>query len=81
MLPLQTAWLADSYGRRNYGSIASVSNSFALSGRVVGALGAGLAYDLLGDYELVMLLGAAGFALGALLLLFLPPTGSGPVQR
>jgi MFS family permease len=80
MLPLQTAWLADSYGRRNYGSIASVSNSFALSGRVVGALGAGLAYDLLGDYELVMLLGAAGFALGALLLLFLPPAGPGPAR-
>lgn len=76
MLPLQSAWLADSYGRKHYGSIASLSNSFALSGRVVGALAAGLAYDLLGDYELIMLLGAGGFAVSALMLLFLPPAGS-----
>jgi MFS family permease len=72
MLPLQAAWLADAYGRKHYGSISSVSNSFALSGRVAGALGAGIAYDLFGDYEAVMLLGAAGFALGAVLLMLLP---------
>jgi MFS family permease len=72
MLPLQAAWLADAYGRRHYGSISSVSNSFALSGRVVGALGAGVAYDLFGDYQAVMLLCAAGFALGAVLLMLLP---------
>jgi MFS family permease len=72
MLPLQAAWLADAYGRAHYGSISSVSNSFALSGRVVGAQGAGLAYDMFGDYEAVMLLGAAGFALGAILLMLLP---------
>ena len=73
MLPLQAGWLADTYGRAHYGSINSVSNSFALSGRVVGALGAGVAYDLAGDYQVVMLLGAAGFALSAVLLILLPP--------
>jgi MFS family permease len=76
MLPLQAAWLADTYGRNHYGSISSVSNSFALSGRVVGALAAGVAYDLSGNYRAVMLLGVAGFALGAILLILLPPTAT-----
>ncbi len=72
MLPLQAAWVADTYGRKNYGSINAVSNSFALFGRVVGALGAALAYDVLDSYTLIMLLGAAGFLVGALMLAFLP---------
>jgi MFS family permease len=72
MLPLQAAWVADTYGRANYGSINAVSNSFALSGRVVGALGAALAYDLLGSYSVIMLLGAGGFAVGAIMLMLLP---------
>ena len=73
MLPLQAGWLADAYGRTHYGSINAISNSFALSGRIVGALGAGVAYDLLGDYETIMLLGAGAFAVSAVLLLLLPP--------
>jgi MFS family permease len=72
MLPLQAAWVADTYGRANYGSINAVSNSFALSGRVVGALGAALAYDWLGSYSVIMLLGAGGFAVGAIMLMLLP---------
>lgn len=72
MLPLQAAWVADTYGRKHYGSINSTANSIALSGRVVGALGAALAYDFFGSYTIVMLLGAAGFALGAALLMLLP---------
>jgi MFS family permease len=72
MLPLQAAWVADTYGRQNYGSINAASNSFALSGRVVGALGAALAYDFFGSYTAIMLLGAAGFAVGAIMLLLLP---------
>ena len=72
MLPLQAAWVADTYGRANYGSINAVSNSFALFGRVVGALGAAFAYDLLGNYTAIMLLGAAGFGVGAIMLMLLP---------
>jgi MFS family permease len=72
MLPLQAAWVADTYGRANYGSINGMSNSFALSGRIVGALGAAFAFDALGSYSLVMLLGAAGFAVGAIMLTLLP---------
>lgn len=72
MLPVQAAWVADTYGRKHYGSINAASNSFALSGRVVGALGAALAYDAFGSYTFIMLLGAAGFAVGAILLLLLP---------
>jgi MFS family permease len=78
MLPLQAAWLADAYGRKHYGSINSVSNSFALSGRVVGALAAGIAYDAFGDYEAIMLLGAAGFAIGAVLVTLLPEQKAAP---
>lgn len=74
MLPLQAAWLADSYGRRYYGSISSFSNSLSLSGRIVGAVGAAIAFDLLGGYQLVLLVGAAGFAVSAVLLALLPPT-------
>jgi MFS family permease len=72
MLPLQAAWVADTYGRAHYGSINAMSNSFALFGRVVGALGAALAFDLLGSYSVIMLLGAAGFGLGAIMLMLLP---------
>jgi MFS family permease len=72
MLPLQAAWVADTFGRTHYGAINATSNSLALSGRIVGALGAAIAYDLLGSYTVVMLLGAAGFALGAVLLFLLP---------
>ena len=71
MLPLQAAWIADTYGRKSYGSINSTSNSLALSGRVVGALGAALAFDYFGSYEEIMLLGAAGFAVSAALLMLL----------
>jgi hypothetical protein len=71
-LPLQAAWVADTYGRAHYGSINAASNSFALFGRVVGALGAAFAYDSLGSYSFVMLLGAAGFAVGAIMLMLLP---------
>jgi MFS family permease len=72
MLPLQAAWTADTYGPAHYGSINAVSNSFALFGRVVGALGAAFAYDLLGSYRVIMLLGAAGFVVGAIMLMLLP---------
>ena len=79
MLPLQAAWIADTYGRTSYGSINSVSNSLALSGRVVGALGAALAFDYFDSYEGIMLLGAVGFAVGAALLVLLP-SPEGPQQ-
>lgn len=71
MLPLQAAWVADTFGRENYGAINAMSNSLALSGRIVGALGAALAFDRLGSYTAIMLVGAAGFAVGALLLMSL----------
>jgi MFS family permease len=80
MLPLQAAWVADTYGRAHYGSINAASNSFALFGRVVGALGAAVAYDSLGSYRGIMLLGAAGFAVGAIMLMFLPSPKSGRVH-
>jgi MFS family permease len=72
MLPLQAAWIADTYGRAHYGSINAASNSVALFGRVVGALGAAFAFDLLGSYSVIMLLGAAGFAVAAVMLMLLP---------
>ena len=81
MLPLQAAWVADTYGRKHYGSINSVSNSIALSGRVVGALGAALAFDFFGSYTVVMLLGAAGFAVGAVLLMSMPSPKQAPSTR
>jgi hypothetical protein len=43
-----------------------------LSGRVVGALAAAIAYDLAGSYVGIMLIGAAGFVVGAGLLVLLP---------
>jgi len=76
MLPLQAAWVADTYGRAHYGSINAASNSVALFGRVVGALGAAFAYDLLGSYRVIMLLGAAGFAVAAVMLMLLPSTSA-----
>lgn len=72
MLPLQAAWIGDTFGRRHYGVISSMSNSITLSGRIAGALGAAAAFDVLGSYELVFLIGAVGFFVGAVLLAFLP---------
>lgn len=80
MLPLQAAWVADTYGRAHYGSINAVSNSFALFGRVIGALGAAFAYDLLGSYGVIMLIGAAGFAVGAIMLTLLPSPKPGKAK-
>jgi len=80
MLPLQAAWVADTFGRKYYGSINSASNSLAMSGRVVGALGAAVAYDFFGNYTVVMLLGAAGFAVGAVLLMLLPSPKAVPTS-
>ena len=80
MLPLQAAWVADTFGRKHYGSINSASNSLAMSGRVVGALGAAVAYDFFGNYIVVMLLGAAGFAIGAVLLMLLPSPKAAPTS-
>jgi MFS family permease len=71
MLPLQAAWIADTFGRANYGAINAMSNSLALSGRIVGALGAAVAFDFFGNYTVVMLIGTAGFGVAALLLLAL----------
>jgi MFS family permease len=81
MLPLQAGWVADVYGRAHYGSINAVSNSFALFGRVVGALGAAFAYDSLGSYSVVMLVGAGGFAAGAIMLMLLPPPNRSAAQQ
>jgi MFS family permease len=78
MLPLQAAWVADTYGRMHYGSINGVSNSFALFGRVVGALSAAIAYDIFGTYTPIMLIGAAGFAVGAIMLMLLPSPKAAP---
>ncbi len=78
MLPLQAAWVADTFGRKNYGAINSASNSLALFGRVVGALGAAAAFDFFGNYTVVMLLGAAGFVVGAVLLMLLPSPKPAP---
>ncbi|GEM_PF-4515909 len=72
MLPLQGAWLADTYGRKEYGTISATSNSITLSGRIVGALMAAAAFDLLGDYQMVFLIGSLGFFVGAAMLAFLP---------
>ncbi len=72
--------MADTYGRKHYGAINSVSSSFALFGRVVGALGAAVAYDFFGSYTTVMLLGAAGFAVGAVLLMLLPSPRPPPIS-
>jgi MFS family permease len=72
MLPLQAAWMGDTFGRRHYGVISSMSGSITLSGRIAGALGAAVAFDILGSYQLVFLVGAIGFFVGAVLLACLP---------
>jgi hypothetical protein len=46
----------------------------------VGALGAAFAYDSLGSYSVIMLLGAAGFALAAVMLVLLPSPSAAELQ-
>jgi len=71
-LPLQAAWMGDTFGRRHYGVISSTANSLTLSARIVGALLAAAAFDILGSYRVIFLVGAVGFFVGAITLAFLP---------
>ena len=74
-LALQGAWVADAFGRRFYGSINSLTYSVSQTGRLVGGLGAAIAYDLVGSYHSMFTLGVVGFVLGALLLAVMPRPG------
>lgn len=71
-LGLQGAWVADLFGRRFYGSINSFSYSLSQSGRVIGGLGAALAYDLAGGYRVMFVSGVVGFVLSAVLIAVMP---------
>ncbi len=62
--PARAALLADFYGPANYGSISGVLALFVTLARAVAPVGAGLGYDLAGNYEPIFwslaLLAAAG---------------------
>jgi MFS family permease len=62
--------LARYYGRRSYGAISSVIDPFHKGGLGLGALLAGAAFDLTGDYRAIFMIFLACYVLSALLILF-----------
>ncbi|HXG50013.1 MAG TPA: MFS transporter [candidate division Zixibacteria bacterium] len=60
--------LARYFGRRSYGAISSVLEPFHKGGLGLGALFAGMAFDLTGDYRLIIWIFLASYLLSALLI-------------
>jgi MFS family permease len=61
--------LADYFGRRSFGAITSILEPFHKGGLGVGALLAGMAFDLSGSYQIVFLLFFGNYLIAAMLTL------------
>ena len=69
--PLVSGWIVQTFGLRWQAMLAGVAFCSHQLGSFVGALGGGLAYDLLGNYTLAWQVGAAvGLSAGLMQLLF-----------
>lgn len=67
----ETVW-ADYYGRRTIGTVRSVGRPFTIVFSAGGPVGAGLAYDLGGSYEVAFVVFVAAYLIAAVLVLFTP---------
>jgi MFS family permease len=60
--------LARYFGRRSYGAISSVLDPFHKGGLGIGALIAGISFDLIGNYQTIFTIFLANYLLSALLI-------------
>jgi predicted MFS family arabinose efflux permease len=60
--------IARYFGRRSFGAISSVLDPFHKGGLGLGALFAGIAYDLTGNYRAIFLIFGGSYVISALLI-------------
>ena len=73
LLSVPPVGYADYYGRRSLGVIRGVTEPLTTLGQAVGAVGAGVIYDLTGSYQFAFMAFAALGALATVLVLFARP--------
>ncbi len=78
MLSAPPVAYADYYGRRSLGAIRGVTEPFTSLEQAVGAVAAGVVYDLTHSYDLALIVFALLGGLTALLMLFARPPGRPP---
>lgn len=80
LLVVPSVVVADYFGRRSLGTVRGFVEPWVGGGQAAGALGAGLIFDVTGDYQAVFPVLTAFAALSALLILFTPAPGKPPVK-
>lgn len=79
LLVVPSVVVADYFGRRSLGTVRGFVEPWVGGGQAAGALGAGLIFDVTGDYQAVFPVLTAFAALSAILILFTPAPGMPPV--
>ena len=80
LLVIPSVIVADYFGRRSLGAVRGFVEPWVGGGQAAGALGAGLIYDITGDYRAVFPMLAAFAILAATVILFTPSPGKPPAQ-
>ncbi|MBU80509.1 MAG: MFS transporter [Dehalococcoidia bacterium] len=78
LLVVPSVIVADYFGRRSLGAVRGFTEPWIGGGQAVGALGAGLIYDVSGDYRAVFPILTAFAIVSAALILFTPAPGKAP---
>ncbi len=80
LLVVPSVIVADYFGRRSLGAVRGFVEPWVGGGQAAGALGAGLIYDITGNYRAVFPMLTAFAILAAVVILFTPSPGKPPVQ-
>jgi sugar phosphate permease len=78
LLVVPSVIVADYFGRRSLGAVRGFVEPWVGGGQAAGALGAGLIYDVTGDYRAVFPMLTAFAILAAAVILFTPSPGKPP---
>lgn len=78
LLVVPSVIVADYFGRRSLGAVRGFVEPWVGGGQAAGALGAGLIYDITGDYRAVFPMLTAFAILAAAVILFTPSPGKPP---
>ena len=80
LLVIPSVIVADYFGRSSLGAVRGFVEPWVGGGQAAGAVGAGLIYDITGDYRAVFPMLTAFAILAAVLILFTPSPGKPPVR-
>jgi sugar phosphate permease len=80
LLVVPSVIVADYFGRRSLGAVRGFVEPWVGGGQAAGALGAGLIYDITGDYRAVFPMLTAFAILAAAVILFTPSPGKPPLR-